>query len=111
MLVEDLSAVSWYHGRRGRKRNRRSFYYSSNKALRCARMICARKHLSKRSDTGSAELWKSVRFATAASCDTEYRLRSNVGVGDEDSVEVLGENEDSVSEDFPTVSAIPSFSI
>ena len=74
-------------------------------------MTRARKHLSKRSDTGSAELRKSVRFATVASCDTEYRLRSNVGVGDEDSVEVLGENEDSVSEDFPTVSAIPSFSI
>ena len=111
MLVEDLSAVSWYHSRRGRKRNRRSFYYSSNKALRCARITRARKHLSKRSDTGRAELRKSVRFATAASCDTEYRLRSNVGVGDEDSVEVLGENEDSVSEDFPTVSAIPSFSI
>ena len=74
-------------------------------------MTRARKNLSKRSDSGSAELRKSVHFAIAASCDSDYRLRSNVGVGDEDSVEVLGENEDSVSEDFPTVSAIPSFSI
>ena len=74
-------------------------------------MTHAKKHLSKRSDTRSAELRKSVRFVIAASCDTEYRIRSNVGVGDEDSMEVLGENEDSVSEDFPTVSAIPSFSI
>ena len=74
-------------------------------------MTRARKQLSKRSDTRSAELRKSVRFATAASCNTDYRVRSNVGVGDKDSVEVLGENEDSVSEDFPTVSAIPCFSI
>ena len=74
-------------------------------------MTRARKHLSKRSDIGSAELKKSVRFAVAASCQTDYRLRSNIGVGEEDLLEVHGENDDSVSEDFPTVSSMRCFSI
>ena len=74
-------------------------------------MTRARKHLSKRSDSGSAERKKSVRFATAPSCETEYRLRSNVGVGEDDFLEVLGDNDDSVSEDFPAVSAMRCFSI
>ena len=74
-------------------------------------MTRARKQLSKRSDTGSAELRKSVRFAAAASCETDYRLRSNVGVGDEGFLEDHGENEDSIPEDFPVVSSMRPFSI
>ena len=74
-------------------------------------MTHARKQLSKRSDTGSVELRKSIRFATTASYETDYRLWSNVGVGEEDFLEVLGENDNSVSEDFPTVSAMRCFCI
>ena len=111
MLLEDLNTVSWNHDRIGRKRNRRSFFFSSNKDLRCARMTRTRKHLSKRSDIGSAELRKSVRFATAASGQTDYHLRSNIGVEDEDLLEVHGKNDDSVSEDFPVVSSMRPFSI
>ena len=74
-------------------------------------MTRARKHLSKRSDIGSAELRKLVRFAAAASCQTDYHLRSNVGLGDKDLLEVHGENDDSVSEDFPAVSSMRPFSI
>ena len=74
-------------------------------------MTCARKHLSKRRDIGSTELRKSVRFAAAASCQTDYHLRSNVGLGDEDLLEVHRENDDSISEDFPTVSSMRPFSI
>ena len=74
-------------------------------------MTRARKHLSKRSDTGSPEIRKSVRFATAPSCETDYHLQSNVGVGEEDFLEVLRDNDDSVSEDFPRVSAMRCFSI
>ena len=74
-------------------------------------MTRARKHLSKRSDIGSAELRKSVRFATTASCQTDYRLRLNVGVGEEDLLEVHGENDDLVSKDFSTVSSMRPFSI
>ena len=69
-------------------------------------MTRARKHLSKRSDTGSAELRKSVRFAVVASCQTDYRLGSNVGLEDEDLQEGHEEKDDSVSEDFPAVSSI-----
>ena len=74
-------------------------------------MTHAKKHLSKRSESGSVERRKSVWFATAPSCETEYRLRSNVGVGEDDFLEVLGDNNDSVSEDFPAVSAMRCFSI
>ena len=74
-------------------------------------MTRAKKQLSKRSDTGSAELRKSVRFAAVASCETDYRLRSNVGVGDEGFLEVHRENEDSVPEDFLAVSSMQPFSI
>ena len=69
-------------------------------------MTRARKHLSKRSDIGSVELRKSVRFAAAASCQTDYHLGSNVGLEDEDLLEVHGEKDDSVSKDFPAVSSI-----
>ena len=69
-------------------------------------MTRARKQLSKRSDSGSAESRKSVRFAAAASCEIDNRLRSNVGVGDEGFLEAHGENEDSVPEEFPVVSSI-----
>ena len=74
-------------------------------------MTRAKKQLSKRSDIGSAELRKSVRFAAAASFETDYRVRSNVGVGDEAPLEVLEENDNSVSEDFPVVSSMRPFSI
>ena len=74
-------------------------------------MTRARKHLSKRSDSGSAKRRKLVRFATTPSCETEYHLRSNVGVGEDNFLEVLGDNDDSVSEDFPAVSAMRCFSI
>ena len=74
-------------------------------------MTRARKQLLKRSDTRTAELRKLIHFATAASFETDYRLRSNVGVGEEDFLEVLGENDESVSKDFPTVSAMRCFSI
>ena len=74
-------------------------------------MTRAKKHLSNRSDSGSAERRKSVRFAAAPSCKTEYRLGSNVGVGLDDSLEVLRDIDDSVSEDFPAVSAMRCFSI
>ena len=74
-------------------------------------MTRARKHLSKRSDIGSVELRKSVCFAAVASCETDYRLGLNVELGDEDLLEVHGEKDDSVSEDFPVVSSIQPFSI
>ena len=74
-------------------------------------MTCARKHLSKKSDIGSVELRKSVRFAVAASCQMDYRLGSNVGLEDKDLLEVHGEKDDPVSEDFPAVSSIRPFSI
>ena len=74
-------------------------------------MTRARKHFSKRNDIGSAKLRKSVRFDAAASCQTDYRLGSNVGLGDEDLLEVYGDKDDSVSEDFPAVSSIRPFSI
>ena len=111
MLLQDLNGVSWNRDQRGRKRNRRSIFFSSNKALRCARMTRARKHLSNRSDSGSGERRKSVRFAAAPSCETEYRLGSTVGVRVDDFLEVLGDNDDTVSEDFPAVSAMRCFSI
>ena len=74
-------------------------------------MTRARKHLSKRSDIGSAELRKSVHFAGAASCQTDNRLWLNVGVEDKDLLEVHGENDDSVSKDFPAISSMRPFSI
>ena len=74
-------------------------------------MTRARKHLSNRSDSGSGERRKNVRFATAPSCETEYRLGSTVGVGVDDFLEVLRDNDDTVSKDFPVVSAMRCLSI
>ena len=74
-------------------------------------MTRARKHLSNRSDSGSGERRKNVWFAVAPSCKTEYRLGSTVGVGVDDFLEVLGDNDDTISEDFPAVSAMRCLSI
>ena len=64
-------------------------------------MTRARKHLSNRSDSGSGERRKSIRFAAAPSCETEYRLGSTVGVGVDDFLEVLGDNDDTYPKTFP----------
>ena len=47
MLLEDFNTISRNHDFRRRKRNRRSFFFSSSKALRSARITCAKKQLSK----------------------------------------------------------------
>ena len=62
MLLEDLNIVSSIHNHSRRKRSQRSFFFSSRKALRSARMMRAKKQLSKRNDMGAGELKKSVRF-------------------------------------------------
>ena len=74
-------------------------------------MTRARKQLLRRSDSRSIESRKSVRFAAAASCKTDDRVRSTVGVEDEGFLEAHRENEDSVPEEFLEVSSILPFSI
>ena len=70
-------------------------------------MTRARKHLSKRSDIGSGELRKSVRFAATVPCQTDYRLGLNARLGDEDLlVQVHEEKDDSVSKDLSAVSSV-----
>ena len=74
-------------------------------------MTRAKKQLSKTSDIGSGELRKSVCFAAAVPCQTDYRLGPNARLGDEDLLEVHREKDDSVSEDLRAVSSIRPFSI
>ena len=111
MLLEDLNIVSWNHNPRGRKRNWRSFFFSSNKDLRCARMTRAKKQLAKRVDIGRAELRKSVRFEGGVPGQSDFCAIQNAGLAEEDHLELDFEKEDSISEDLPTVSALRDFCI
>ena len=74
MLLEDFNTVSSNHDYSRRKRNWRSFFFSSRKALRSARMTRAKKQLSKTSDIGSGELRKSLRFDGGVRCQSDFRF-------------------------------------
>ena len=67
-------------------------------------MTCAKKQLSKRNDMGVSELRKSVLFDGPVLGQSDFRAGQYAGVGEEDVLEVHGDNKDSILEDLPTVS-------
>ena len=104
MPLEELSRFCSNRENRISKRSRRSFFFSSRKALRSARMTRAKKQLSKRIDIGAGELRKSVRLDGPLLGQSDFRAGWNAGVGEEDVLDENEENEDSILEDLPTVS-------
>ena len=101
MPLEDLNRFCSNRGNSRRKRTQRSLLFSSKKALKSARMMRAKKQLSKRNDMGAAELRKSIRFDGPVPRQPDFGGGQNTGVGDEDVLEGDEEKEDSVSEDLP----------
>ena len=61
MPLEELSRFCSNRENSIRKRSSRSFFFSSRKALKCARLTRAKKQLSKKNDMGGGELRKFVR--------------------------------------------------
>ena len=106
MPLEDLNKVCSNRDNNRRKRSQRSFFFSSRKALRSARMMRAKKQLSKRNDMGATKLRKSVRFDSPVPWQADFRTGRNAGVGDEDVLEGHEDKEDSVAEDLPYTSLL-----
>ena len=74
-------------------------------------MTRARKQLSKRTDIGRAQLRKSVRFEGGVPAQSDFRALQNARLAEEDLLQLDVEKADSISEDLPTVSALPPFCI
>ena len=74
-------------------------------------MTRARKQLLRRADIERAELRKSVRFDSGVPGQLDIRAIHNARLAEEDRLELDSEKEDSISEDLPTVSALPHFCI
>ena len=104
MPLEELSRFCSNRENSIRKRSGRSFFFSSRKALKSARMTRAKKQLSKRNDMGGGNLRKSVRHDGPVPGQSDFRAGRNAGVGEEDALDIHDENEDSILEDLPIVS-------
>ena len=66
--------------------------------------MTAKKQLLKRNDMGAGELRKSVHHDSPVSGQSDFRAERNAGVGEEDVLDILDENKDSILEDLPTIS-------
>ena len=75
MPLEDLNRFCSNQVNRTRKTNRKSFFFSSRKALKSARMTRAKKQLSKRDDMGPGDLRKSVHLQGPFPCQSDFRGR------------------------------------
>ena len=67
-------------------------------------MTRAKKQLLKGNDMGAGELRKSMRHDGPVPSPSDFRAGRNVGVGEEDALDVHDQNEDSILEDLPIVS-------